>query len=61
VTVTAVLAVIGAAAVILTAAARIPPALAEFLRACVTAADAARELRAAITRRPANTSDRPEE
>jgi hypothetical protein len=52
VTTTAILAVIGVVTVILTAAARIPAALAEFLRACVIAAAAARELRTALTGRP---------
>jgi hypothetical protein len=51
VTTTAILAVIGGITVILTAAARIPPALAEFLRACILVATAAHELRAALSRR----------
>jgi hypothetical protein len=50
VTTTAILAVIGATTVILTAAARIPAALAEFLRACILVAAAARELRTALAR-----------
>lgn len=58
-TVTVILAVIGAVTVILTAAARIPAALADFLRACVPAAAAARELCAALTARaPAKDVDR---
>jgi hypothetical protein len=48
---TAILAVIGGTTLILTAAARVPAALAEFLRACILVATAARELRAAITKR----------
>jgi hypothetical protein len=44
-----ILAVIGGITVILTAATKIPAALAEFLRACILVADAARDLRAAIT------------
>jgi hypothetical protein len=56
-----ILAVIGVVTVILTAAARIPAALAEFLRACVIAAAAARELRTALTGRPlVKTPDPPE-
>jgi hypothetical protein len=51
VTTTEILAVIGGMTLILTAAARVPAAVAEFLRACVLVAVAARELRAAITRR----------
>lgn len=51
-TTTAILAVIGGTAVILTAAARVPAALAEFLKACILAAAAFRELRDAITKRP---------
>jgi hypothetical protein len=43
-----ILAVIGGITVILTAANKIPAALAEFLRACILVADAARDLRAAI-------------
>jgi hypothetical protein len=46
--VTTILAVIGAITVILTAAAHIPAALAEFLRACTLVASAARDLRAAL-------------
>jgi hypothetical protein len=48
---TVILAVIGGAALILTAAARIPLALAEFLRACIAVAIAARDLRSAISGR----------
>jgi hypothetical protein len=51
VTTTAILAVIGGITVILTAAARVPAALAEFLRACIVVAAAARELRTALTKR----------
>ena len=50
-TTTAILAVIGGITLILTAAARIPAALAEFLRACILVATAARELRTALTKR----------
>jgi hypothetical protein len=49
-TVTEILAVIGGITLILTAAVRIPAALAEFLRACILVADAARDLRAALAR-----------
>ncbi|MGA2828527.1 MAG: hypothetical protein ABSF03_20685 [Streptosporangiaceae bacterium] len=60
-TTTAILAVIGATTVVLTAAARIPAALAEFLRACILVAAAARELRTALTRSaPATTPRTPE-
>jgi hypothetical protein len=48
---TSILAVMGGITVILTAAVRIPAALAEFLRACILVAAAARELRAALTKR----------
>jgi hypothetical protein len=47
---TAILAVIGGITLILTAAARVPAALAEFLRACIVVAAAARELRTALTK-----------
>lgn len=50
-TTTEILAVIGGITLILTAAARIPAALAEFLRACILVATAARELRTALTKR----------
>jgi hypothetical protein len=50
-TTTEILAAIGGITLILTAAARIPPALAEFLRACILVAAAARELRTALTDR----------
>jgi len=50
VTTTAILAVIGGITVILTAAARVPAALAEFLHACIVVATAARELRTALTK-----------
>lgn len=50
-TMTEVLAVIGSIALILTAAARIPAALAEFLRACILVAAAARDLRTALSKR----------
>jgi hypothetical protein len=50
-TMTEILAVIGGITLILTAAARIPAALAEFLRACILVAIAARELRTALTKR----------
>lgn len=50
-TTTEILAVIGGITLILTAAARVPAALAEFLRACILVATAIRELRAAITKR----------
>jgi hypothetical protein len=48
VTTTEILAVIGGTTLVLTAAARLPAALAEFLRACILVATAARELRAAL-------------
>jgi hypothetical protein len=44
-----ILAVIGGITVIITAAAKIPAALAGLIRACIPVADAVRELRAAIT------------
>jgi hypothetical protein len=50
-TTTEILAVIGGITLILTATARIPAALAEFLRACILVATAARELRTALTKR----------
>jgi hypothetical protein len=50
-TTTEILAVIGGITLILTAAARIPAALAEFLRACIPLAAAAREIRTALTKR----------
>jgi hypothetical protein len=50
-TTTGILAVIGGITLILTAAARIPAALAEFLRACILVTTATRDLRTAITRR----------
>jgi hypothetical protein len=61
-TTTGILAVIGGITLILTTAARIPTALAEFLRACILVAAAARDLRTALTRRasrddPAVTAD----
>ena len=46
---TEILAVIGGITLILTNAAKIPAALAEFLRACILVANAARDLRAALT------------
>ena len=65
-TTTEILAVIGGITLILTAATRIPAALAEFLRACILVATAARELHAALTARaprdnPAVTSDQHEQ
>ncbi len=57
-TTTMILAAIGATALILTAAARIPSALAEFLRACVPVITAVRELRAALRERTPH-NDRP--
>jgi hypothetical protein len=51
VTTTEILAAIGGITLILTTAARIPTALAEFLRACVLVVTAARELRTALARR----------
>jgi len=60
VTTTGILAMIGGITVIQTAAARIPQALAEFLRACILVAAAARELRTALTmRRPATPLRQP--
>jgi hypothetical protein len=50
VTTTEILAAIGGITLILTAAARVPAALAEVLRACILVASAARELRTALTR-----------
>ena len=47
-TVTTILAVIGGIALVLTAAARIPAALAELLRASISLVAAARELRNAL-------------
>ena len=51
VTTTEILAMIGGTTLALTAAARVPTALAEFLRACILVATAARELRAALAER----------
>lgn len=45
---TEILAVIGGITLVLTAAVRVPAALAEFLQACILAATTARELRAAL-------------
>jgi hypothetical protein len=59
VTTTTILAVIGGIAVILNAAARVPAALAEFLRACTLVAVAARELRTALAKRPARAEPAP--
>ena len=50
-TTTEILAVIGGITLILTAAARIPAALAEFLRACILVTTAVGELRTALTKR----------
>lgn len=50
-TTTAILAVIGGITLILTAAARVPAALAEFLRACILVATAARDLHIALAKR----------
>ena len=50
-TTTEILAVIGGITLILTAAAHIPAALAEFLRACISVTTAAREIRTAVTKR----------
>ena len=49
VTITKILAVIGGTTLVLTAAARVPAALAEFLRACILVTSAARELRTGLT------------
>ena len=49
-TMTEILAAIGGITLILTAAARVPAAIAEFIRACILVATAARELRAALTK-----------
>ena len=46
-----ILAAIGGITLILTAAARIPAALAEFLRACILVTTAAHELRTTLTKR----------
>jgi hypothetical protein len=51
VTTTEILAAIGGITLILSTAARIPAALAEFLRACILVVTAARELRTALARR----------
>lgn len=51
VTTTEILAVTGGITLVLTAAARVPTALAEFLRSCILVATAARELRVAIAKR----------
>lgn len=62
VTTTEILAVIGGTTLVLTAAARVPAALAEFLRACILVASAARELRAALAspvRQPEGGDTRP--
>jgi hypothetical protein len=60
------LAVIGGVTLILTAAARIAAALAEFLRACILVATAVREIRTALCRcapcddpAPAGNRDQP--
>ena len=65
-TATEILAVIGGITLILTAAARIPVALAEFLRACILVATAVREIRTALSRcaprddpSPAGNRDQP--
>lgn len=58
-TTTEILAAIGGTTVILTAAARIPAALAEFLRACILVANAARELRDAVAKRPLRDAPSP--
>jgi hypothetical protein len=57
VTTTAILAVTGGITLILTTAARIPAALAEFLRACILVANAARELRTALAKRAPRDDD----
>jgi hypothetical protein len=57
-TTTGILAVIGGITLILTAATRIPAALAEFLRACILVAAAARDLRTALTTRAPATTPR---
>lgn len=55
---TTVLAVIGGMAVILAAAARIPAAAAELIRACIVLVDAIKDLRAALQRpTPAASAD----
>jgi len=53
---TTVLAVIGGMAVILVAAARIPAAAAELIRACIVLVDAIKDLRAALQRPTLNAS-----
>jgi hypothetical protein len=50
ITTTEILAVVGGITLVLTAAARVPAALAEFLRACILVATAAREFRAALAK-----------
>jgi hypothetical protein len=57
VTTTEILAVIGGTTLVLTAAARVPAALAEFLRACILVTTAARELRAALAPQPRRQSE----
>jgi len=59
-TTTEILAVIGGITLILTAAARIPAALAEFIQACILVANAARELRNAIPRRASHGDCEPQ-
>jgi hypothetical protein len=61
VTTTEILAAIGGTTLILTAAVRVPTALAEFLRACILVATAARELRDAIAKRPLREAPSPPE
>jgi hypothetical protein len=50
-TITVILATIGGTTLILTAAARVPPAFTEFLRACIPVITALRELRTALNGR----------
>lgn len=62
VTTTEILAVIGGTTLVLTAAARVPAALAEFLRSCILVASAAHELRDALAspgRQPEEADTRP--
>lgn len=57
-TTTEILAMIGGITLVLTAAARIPAALAEFLQACILVTITARELRAALTGHAPPTTSR---
>jgi hypothetical protein len=60
-TATMIMAVIGGTVVVLTAAARIPAALTELLRACIPVAAAIHELRAALSGHPPHDDSAPSE